>query len=318
MSRSPIAKLLGFSLCFLSITFCYGTSAFAQTYGPVRYGQTLWHIARQMRPNFRVSVAQAAVAIWEHNLTAFQHGNIHGLMADYSLQIPPQSVMTRLPDEQAMRIVTQQDLAWQKALQREGQFHGDLAHQQTLSLNRLQTNLYHLQHLQKKLFVLQSAMRQIDQSIRQYDARILTKQHSTPVVNHPPPAPAPTHRLFNLLTMLLPINLATLPIPHWFFYLLIILAAMLLLLLCATFLSLLRHIFTSKCFRSRFTSCDGEGEYDFLASQESIATQLDLGRAYIAMEDFNAARQVLKNVLQKGNDAQKKEAEHLLKSFEKT
>lgn len=55
-----------------------------------------------------------------------------------------------------------------------------------------------------------------------------------------------------------------------------------------------------------------ETDYDFMASNEAIPAKLDLARAYIAMEDFNAARETLTAVLNEGNEEQRLEAKSLL------
>ncbi len=53
-------------------------------------------------------------------------------------------------------------------------------------------------------------------------------------------------------------------------------------------------------------------EYDFLGSSEGIPAKLDLARAYIAMEDYLAARDTLLEVFAKGNAQQREEAKDLL------
>lgn len=60
------------------------------------------------------------------------------------------------------------------------------------------------------------------------------------------------------------------------------------------------------------TVSDTEDEYDFMGSKEAIPAQLDLARAYLAMEDFLAAKRVLRCVMQKGTDEQQQEAGALL------
>ena len=44
------------------------------------------------------------------------------------------------------------------------------------------------------------------------------------------------------------------------------------------------------------------GEYDFMGSSEGIPAKLDLARAYIAMEDFTAARETLAEILGEGSE----------------
>lgn len=60
---------------------------------------------------------------------------------------------------------------------------------------------------------------------------------------------------------------------------------------------------------------DTRGEYDFMGSSEGIPAKLDLARAYIAMEDFNAARQTLSEILGEGDATQRQEARALLKKM---
>lgn len=57
---------------------------------------------------------------------------------------------------------------------------------------------------------------------------------------------------------------------------------------------------------------DTRNEYDFMGSDEAIPAKIDLARAYVAMEDYPAAREVIQEVLHKGNAAQKNEAKQIL------
>ncbi len=57
---------------------------------------------------------------------------------------------------------------------------------------------------------------------------------------------------------------------------------------------------------------DTKDEYDFMGSDEAIPARLDLARAYIAMEDYKAAQQVLVLVTSKGNSEQQIEAQKML------
>jgi len=49
-----------------------------------------------------------------------------------------------------------------------------------------------------------------------------------------------------------------------------------------------------------------------LESSDEIGTKLDLARAYMDMGDPDGARDILKEVLEEGNDDQKIEAENLI------
>jgi len=57
---------------------------------------------------------------------------------------------------------------------------------------------------------------------------------------------------------------------------------------------------------------DGEGEYDFMNTDEALPAKLDLARAYIQMEDIASARSILQDVLEHGDEVQQQEAQSLL------
>jgi len=60
---------------------------------------------------------------------------------------------------------------------------------------------------------------------------------------------------------------------------------------------------------------DTASEYDFMGSSEAIPAKLDLARAYIAMEDYVAAKRTLKEIAAEGNAQQQQEAKDLLESI---
>lgn len=60
---------------------------------------------------------------------------------------------------------------------------------------------------------------------------------------------------------------------------------------------------------------DTDDEYDFMGSDEAIPAKLDLANAYITMEDFAAATQVLEEVVERGNKDQQEKAKELLKQI---
>lgn len=60
---------------------------------------------------------------------------------------------------------------------------------------------------------------------------------------------------------------------------------------------------------------DTKSEYDYMGSNESMPAKLNLARTYIAMEDYVAARSVLHEVSEKGDEQQQQEASDLLKAF---
>ncbi|MGP4843192.1 FimV/HubP family polar landmark protein [Marinobacter sp. 1Y8] len=60
---------------------------------------------------------------------------------------------------------------------------------------------------------------------------------------------------------------------------------------------------------------DDEDDFDFLAGTDEAATKLDLARAYIEMGDADGARDILEEVAIEGSEAQKTEAQELLKNI---
>ena len=69
---------------------------------------------------------------------------------------------------------------------------------------------------------------------------------------------------------------------------------------------------TSSVLEDDDSDDDIKDEYDFMGSTEAIPAKLDLAHAYIAMEDFKAARKVLRQVIASGNVAQQQEAKNIL------
>lgn len=59
-------------------------------------------------------------------------------------------------------------------------------------------------------------------------------------------------------------------------------------------------------------SDDGDGDFDFADGSDGADTKLDLARAYIDMADEDGARDILSEVLDEGNDEQRKTAQDLL------
>ena len=57
------------------------------------------------------------------------------------------------------------------------------------------------------------------------------------------------------------------------------------------------------------------GDYDVMASEEGVATKLDLARAYIAMEDYHAAARILAEVKKAGNKQQREDADKMSSSI---
>jgi FimV-like protein len=57
---------------------------------------------------------------------------------------------------------------------------------------------------------------------------------------------------------------------------------------------------------------NSEGEYDFMNTTQAIPAKLDLARSYIAMNDLDQAKSILRAVLEQGDGEQKQEAKTLM------
>ncbi|MEO1870194.1 FimV/HubP family polar landmark protein [Cobetia amphilecti] len=78
----------------------------------VRNGDSLWTIARRVRPDASVSIRQAMLAIQEANPRAFPGGNINKLRAGVVLSVPDRSTMLGRSRTEADKEVRQQYQQW--------------------------------------------------------------------------------------------------------------------------------------------------------------------------------------------------------------
>ncbi len=83
------------------------------SYGPVKENETLWTIARQMRPDPSLSVQQIMVALVRANPQAFHDGNMNRLKAGYVLRLDDPSLITALTRDEVIAEVARQNRAWQ-------------------------------------------------------------------------------------------------------------------------------------------------------------------------------------------------------------
>jgi pilus assembly protein FimV len=84
----------------------------ARVYGPVKYSDTLWVIANQMRPS-GVSVNQMMLALVRDNPNAFYNNNINRLKAGYVLRINDPTTLAALSGVEANAEVERQRTEWE-------------------------------------------------------------------------------------------------------------------------------------------------------------------------------------------------------------
>jgi pilus assembly protein FimV len=82
------------------------------TYGPVKYSDTLWEIANQMRPS-TVTVNQMMTALVRENPNAFYNGNVNQLKAGYVLRVNDPAALDAMSVASADAEIERQRVEWQ-------------------------------------------------------------------------------------------------------------------------------------------------------------------------------------------------------------
>jgi len=83
-------------------------------YGPVKRNETLWDIARRVRPDRDISMQQMMIALLRANPEAFTASNINNLKAGATLQIPGRDDILTLDKSAAIREANRQFAEWQQ------------------------------------------------------------------------------------------------------------------------------------------------------------------------------------------------------------
>jgi pilus assembly protein FimV len=87
----------------------------AGTYGPISKKDTLWEIAKTVRPNSKTSIHQTMLALQRLNPNAFIHGNINLIKKGQVLRVPDVNEISSVPKSAAMSMVAAQNEAWTNA-----------------------------------------------------------------------------------------------------------------------------------------------------------------------------------------------------------
>jgi pilus assembly protein FimV len=80
----------------------------------VQRGDTLWNVARDLRPDNSVSVEQMMLALLRANPEAFSDNNINNLQSGRVLRVPDLSEINRLDQAQARAEVARQNALWRE------------------------------------------------------------------------------------------------------------------------------------------------------------------------------------------------------------
>ena len=84
----------------------------AQHYGPVRRDETLWSLAKNLRPSADIGIEQMMIALQRANPDAFADNNINNLHAGVTLKVPDRDAILALTRGQARAEARQQYKEW--------------------------------------------------------------------------------------------------------------------------------------------------------------------------------------------------------------
>lgn len=85
------------------------------SYGPIRRNETLWNIAKRLRPDSSVSMNQMMLALQRTNPRAFINNNINNLKAGAVLAIPERDEILAVQASEATREINRQYSEWKSA-----------------------------------------------------------------------------------------------------------------------------------------------------------------------------------------------------------
>ena len=83
-----------------------------QHYGPVRRDETLWSLAKNLRPSADIGIEQMMIALQRANPDAFADNNINNLHAGVTLKVPDRDTILALSNRQARAEARQQYREW--------------------------------------------------------------------------------------------------------------------------------------------------------------------------------------------------------------
>jgi len=101
---------IGLWVMLLSLMIIQSVAMSEPLYGPVKEGQSLWNIAKEIRTDSSVTLQQLSVALWLLNPQAFsQPCNPNSLKIKVSLQIPDKAKITALSPKEAVAVLQRTD-----------------------------------------------------------------------------------------------------------------------------------------------------------------------------------------------------------------
>lgn len=85
-------------------------------YGPTKYNQTLWNVAKHIAPQSSGNMSQIVWALYEANPNVFAYDNINGLKAGSRLNIPSEKAILSVNTSKAKAAMRQQRRVWNDTL----------------------------------------------------------------------------------------------------------------------------------------------------------------------------------------------------------
>lgn len=113
-TRAPSATRPAVSSGARSVTVPVAAPA-TDSYGPIRRSETLWDIAKQLRPDDSITMDQMMLALQRANPRAFMNDNINQMQAGVTLKVPERSDIVAMTPAEATAEARRQYAAWKAA-----------------------------------------------------------------------------------------------------------------------------------------------------------------------------------------------------------
>ncbi len=289
------------------ITLMFILPCMAKVYGPTKSSDHLWSIAVKVKPH-SATEQQTMVAILRQNPRAFLSDNVNGLKTGYYLRIPSRTAIKKISPQHAINIVHKQNKSWNKSTKKTIRSSATKA----INYNRsaiVKIATMELQN-QKDILTLQNQINNINSHIanlnKQYQTRLTNIEQNNNVQQAN--IQKTNQQVQNLNSQIQQAQSVDQQQRNIYRY---VIAAMIAVILLVIIL-LIVFIKRGKKQTIVHQELEQDSDYDFMGSDESIPSKLDLARTYIDMGDIKDAKKFLQEVIELGNPEQQQEARDLL------
>lgn len=329
------------SLLLLSSVSTASARILTHVYGPTQSSDHLWQIAIKTRPNDFITPQQMMVALINRNPHAFKNHNVNGLYSGVYLHLPSLSEIRAISPSQAIVTISNQNKLWNnsalptpgivtKPVKPVATVKPAVTTKTTTSVAVIPAKTkQELLDLQRNVAMITDQFQQFmlvsnerNQALAENDD-IMHKQlvaMSGTVQELSSQIENQRTTLNTLIQTNTQEHIAWQQQLEQYAMIGAVIGGCLLLLLALTWAKLLRNrqvqMVTENPSQDGASVSDDdkdlEDEYDFINSAEGIPAKLDLARAYIDMDDIESAKDVLKEVIDRGNSLQVQQAKQLL------